>query len=380
MENLLKNKNIIFLFFFFNQICSIRFFLNSSFFNKDITFFYIYVALTSIVFYLMLSKKIISFFLTDKFLYFILIIFLIFLSINYPIQDDLKYIMMGSDQDNCYKDIIENIKNNIDIIYSKSYLGNPCSTGLLAFLFYFPVALWQNYFVVVPIIFLFLFNRCNFLLLKDNKLANLLTLILLTNLVFLELAVSGSDFISISISYVVANVLFIEGIKKKNSLSLLISYVFFLFFFGSRSILLILILPLAFVYYSKFRDGRILIFFSSLLILTLGSFIIPYFLMLPNYFPPFHLISKAYWYIDNVKYLIIIFLIVSVIFKKFFLIFINKNFFLIILSIVLVPFLLSSLSGFIYNLNDLSKWEELNYIFLFTPTLFICLLANFDKK
>ena len=226
MENLLKNKNIIFLFFFFNQICSIRFFLNSSFFNKDITFFYIYVALTSIVFYLMLSKKLLVF-LTDKFLYFILIIFLIFLSINYPIKD-LKYIMMGSDQDNCYKDIIENIKNNIDIIYSKSYLGNPCSTGLLAFLFYFPVAFWQNYFVVVPIIFLFLFNRCNFLLLKDNKLANLLTLILLTNLVFLELAVSGSDFISISISYVVANVLLID--KKKNSLSLFISYVFSYFF------------------------------------------------------------------------------------------------------------------------------------------------------
>lgn len=380
MKNLLRNKNVIFLIFFFNQICSIRFFLNSSFFNKDITYFYIYVVLTSAVFFLMLSKKIIDFFLTDKFLYFTLIIFLIFLSINYPIQDDLKHIMMGSDQDNCYKDIIKNIKNNSDIIYSKSYLGNPCSTGLLAFLFYFPVGLWKNYFVVVPIIFLFLFNRCSFLLLKDNKLANLLTLILLINLVFLELAVSGSDFISISISYVVANILFIEGIKKNNHSSLIISYIFFLFFFGSRSILLILILPLAFVYYFKFRDSRILIFFLSLLIFALGSFILPYFLMLPNYFPPFHLISKAYSYIDNVKYLIIIFLIVLVIFAKFFFRLINKNFFFIILSIVLVPFLFSSLSGFIFNLNDLSKWEELNYIFLFTPTLFICLLGNFHKK
>ena len=288
--------------------------------------------------------------------------------------------MMGSDQDNCYIDIIENLKNNSDIIYSKSYLGNPCSTGLLALLFYFPVALWKNYFAIIPIIFLLLFNKCNFIILKDNKLANLLTLILFTNLVFLELAVSGSDFISISISYVIANVFLIEGIKKQKSLSLAISYIVFLFFFGRRSILLVLILPLAFVYYYKFRERRILIFFSSLLIFIFGSFVIPYFLMLPNYFPPFHLFSKAYWYIDNIKYLIIIFLIISAIFKKFLFSLINKNFFLIILSIVLIPFLLSSFSGFVYNLYDLSKWEELNYIFLFTPALFIFVLANFNKN
>ena len=379
MIKCLKENSVIFIIFIFNQLCSIRYFLNSSFFNQDIYFFYLYVATSCILFYILISKKIINFFLNDKFFYLVLLIFLGFLFYIYPIQENLKFTLQGSDQDNCYIDILNNIKNNEKNIYSTSYLGNPCSTGLLAFIFYFPLIIWKNYFVVIPVICLLLFKFSSQYFLKKPKISNLLSLILLSNLVFLELSVSGSDFIMISISYLVGTLFLINGIKNKNNPQLLLSFVFFLFFFGSRSILLILIIPLFIVFYNKFRNINVLLFFLFLFVCTLASFVIPYFLILPNFFPPLHLFGKAIWYLDNVKYIFLLILFVMIFFRNKIIKIINKNFLFCILSIIALPVFLSGMSGFLYNIEDLSKWEELNYLYIFTPSLFVLLYAIFRK-
>ena len=380
MIKTLKENNIVFLIFIFNQLCSIRFFLNSSFFGKDINFFILYVIISFFIFFFLFHKKIIDFFLSDKFFYFVLFILFIFLIYIYPIQDNLKYNLQGSDQDNCYVDILDNIINNKINIYSNSYLGNPCSTGLMAFLFYFPLIIWKNYFSIIPIIFLLLFKFSNQYFLKEKKTSNLFTLILMCNLVFLELSVSGSDFISISISYVIANIFLLEGLKKKNKLMIFSSFIFFLFFFGSRSILIILAFPLMLIFYNKFKNINVLIFFILVFCVSLASYLIPYILLLPNYFPPFHLIGKAYWYFDNIKYLMMIILFISFLIRKKILEILNYNFLLFILLIIVCPLLLSSFSGFIYNIGDLSKWEELNYIYIFTPSLFTFLYALSKKN
>ncbi len=376
MDNKIYKSNVLYFIFFINQICSIRYFLNSSTFNKDITFFYVYLFLSCAIFYIIISRKFIDFFLSDYFFYTVILIFLVFLINFYPIQENLKFSLQGSDQDNCYLDILENIKNKEKFIYSPTYLGNPCSTGLLSFLFYFPLIFWKGYFVIVPIVFLFLFKISNLVILNDNKTSNLLTLILITNLVFLELAVSGSDFISISISYLAANIFLINGFKTNNNIKIIFSFILFLFFFGSRSILLILIFPLAFIYFIKFNKLKVTFYFSILALITFTSFILPYYLMLPNYFPPFHLISKSLWYLNNIKYLLIFLFFISLFFKNMIFKLIIKNFLLSILFILISPLLLAGLSGFIYNINDLSRWEELNYIFIFLPSLFVFTFAT----
>ena len=379
MIKCLKENNVLFLIFFLSQLCSIRYFLNSSFFNKDISFFFLYLIFSFFFFYILVSKKIIDYFLNDKFFYLIILIFLSFLFYIYPIQENLKYTLQGSDQDNCYIDILNNIKNNEKNIYSTSYLGNPCSTGLLAFIFYFPVIIWQNYFAVVPVVCLLLFKFSSQYFLKKTKVSNLLSLILLSNLVFLELSVSGSDFIMISISYLIGNLLLIDGLKNENILKLLASFVFFLFFFGSRSILIILMIPLFIVFYSKFKNINVSLFFLLLLLCTLASFLIPYFWMLPNFFPPFHLFSKAVWYLENVKYIFLLSLLFMIYFKNKTIKIINENFLFCILFIIAFPLFLSGMSGFLYHINDLSKWEELNYIYIFTPSLFVFLSAITKK-
>ena len=148
------------------------------------------------------------------------------------------------------------------------------------------------------------------------------------------------------------------------------------FFFGSRSILLILIFPLAFIYFIKFNKLKVTFYFSILALITFTSFILPYYLMLPNYFPPFHLISKSLWYLNNIKYLLIFLFFISLFFKNMIFKLIIKNFLLSILLILISPLLLAGLSGFIYNINDLSRWEELNYIFIFLPSLFVFTFAT----
>ena len=110
----------------------------------------------------------------------------------------------------------------------------------------------------------------------------------------------------------------------------------------------------------------------------------PYYILSPNEFPPFHLISKAYWYFDNIKYILMFTLISILIFLLFFKDYLfkinNLNFSIIIMVILIIPLLISSFSGLVYNLNQLSKWEELNYIYLFTPALLIFSFSAFKKE
>ena len=379
MNKILENKKFFYLIFFFNQLCSFRYFVNSSTFEKNIIYFYLYLIIGFIFYLLFFKKKIINFLLKDCLFYLILLIYFVILLYMYPFADNMKFNMQGSDQDDCYIDIINNFRNNRDAIYTKSYLGNPCSTGLLAFLFYFPLIIWKNYFIIIPVIFLLIYKFSNQYLFKDSKISNLLAIILLSNLLFVELSVAGSDYISISISYFAGCVFLIEGLKKNNNYLLSISFFFLLFFFGSRSVLLFLLIPLAIVFYKNYKIKKLFIFFTLLFIFVIFSFLIPYYLFLPQSFPPFHLFSKTLWFLNNIKYLLILALFFIFIFKTQIVKFLNINFLFYTVGIIAIPMIIGSFSGFLINLNNLDKWEELNYLIIFVPTFSSFLTAIYFK-
>ena len=113
--------------------------------------------------------------------------------------------------------------------------------------------------------------------------------------------------------------------------------------------------------------------------MSLASYLIPYYLMLPNEFPPFHLISKAIWYFENVKYILILLFITIIMFKNNFMKFFKINILLLILMTLLIPLFISSFSGFLHNIKNLNRWEELNYIYLFTPALYTFLFSSYKK-
>ena len=103
-KNLFYNKEYqFFLIFLISQLMGLRFFLNSSYisFNPYIAFA-TYVLLSFILFYFFIKSRIINFFL-GKYLFFLVIITsLILLYHQYPIQDNLKILNLGSDQDDCF--------------------------------------------------------------------------------------------------------------------------------------------------------------------------------------------------------------------------------------------------------------------------------------
>ena len=257
---------------------------------------------------------------------------------QYPIQDNLKILNLGSDQDDCFIIIINNIINN-NKIYSETYLGNPCSTGMAEFIFYFPVILFKNYFFIIPIISLLMI----FFVFKnefDYKTSLLIFYIQICNLVFVELSSAGSDFMLIGASYLLGIYLLKEALDKNNNFFFTISFILLFFFYGSRSILFLL-LPLNFLFFYLYVSKNIMKYFICLFIVSILSYLIPWAITYPDYFPPFHLFSKGLYFLLSVKFslilLIIIFLIILILFqRKINLRFLNKNYYYYLNYIVLI--------------------------------------------
>ena len=150
-KNILNIKLFLLIFFIFQQIISIRIFFSSKYIVFDPLISWIfYVFLSSLIFWYFLNTKNLLNIFTNK-IFFSLIVFKL-----YPIADNMKYLNMGIDQDDCFLVFIDNFKQK-QFLYSLTYLGNPCSTGLLEFIIYFPVIFWKNYFSLIPIISISIF-------------------------------------------------------------------------------------------------------------------------------------------------------------------------------------------------------------------------------
>ncbi len=299
----------------------------------------------------------------------------------YPIADSMKNFNLGIDQDDCFLVFIENFKNN-QFLYSRTYLGNPCSTGLLEFIFYFPVIFWNDYFSIVPLLTLVIFY---FLLSKEtsNNAAVFFTLMQLCNIVFIEMGVSGSDFLLIGVSYITSLRLSYMGFKHNNKTYLIISFLFFIFFYGSRSVFLLLIPFNFYLMWLRF-SSRIFILLIPVVLVTFLSYGIPAFINF-EMFTPFHLFEKVYIIFYQAKYFILVFFIFLVFFLAKFRYAIqnfllnNNSFLLLQVLLITVPLTLVVLASFFSTIN-LGSWEELNYTLLFIPSIFYLLAINFEKK
>lgn len=379
MQKIFYNKKYQFcLIFLISQLMGIRFFLNSSYisFNPNILFG-LYVLSTSIIFSILIKSELIDIFLNKLLFYIVIFISLILLFYQYPIQDNLKILNLGSDQDDCFLIIINNIINN-NKIYSETYLGNPCSTGIAEFLFYFPVIFYKNFFFVVPIISLLMvfYVFKNLLNYKDSI---LIFYIQLSNLVFIELSSAGSDFLLIGASYLLGIYLLKQSFERKNNVYLIVSFLLLFFFYGSRSIFLLL-LPLNLLFFYKYNPANVKIYFSILFSACFLSYLIPWIITYPSFFPPFHLFSKGLYFILNVKYLTVLLatlltILVIYLSRKFNFILLIKNYSYYLNFIVLVlPLLYISLSRF-FVIDNLATWEALNYFMIFLPSLYYLIFS-----
>ncbi len=362
----------IYIFFLIlNGILSIRFFLNYKYtFNQPILFYISYIFCLSMLYFILNNKLFkINFFLNRYFFSFFLIIITIILIYQYPIQDDLKLINLGSDQDDCIKDMIYNVLN-LNYPYQKTYLGNPCSTGFLEIIFYIPIIISEKYFSLIPAIstFIFFSSIKNYF---DSDESYLISYLIFTNLIFLELCISGSDYVVISVSYIAGLSFLIKGLKNKSIYLQIIGYVFLTFFYSSR-IVFIFIMLLNFLTI-RFYNKKVNIPFITIIFTVLSTYILLY-VISPENFPNFHLFYKGYSLLNGIKLLLIIStLIIAFMFFYYYKlikkIFSSSSFLILINSLIFIlPMLYLSFAGLIFD--NLASWEEINYTILALPTIY----------
>ncbi len=287
---------------------------------------------------------------------------------------------MGIDQDDCIINFIVNLKEK-KFPYNLTYLGNPCSTGIMELLFYFPVVLWKSYFSIVPVISLFLFYYL-VKLYTDHINSVLFTFFQLGNLLFLEMSSAGSDFLLIAISYPFGLLMAYKGFQDSKKYLLFISLLFLCFFYGSRTVLLFLLPLNCFLFYVKFGSKVIKLFLLIFLIVFL-SYFLPWFIN-PQMFTPFHILEKGAHLLNFVKYYILVFSVIllfiirKIKFGKHFSNRLKNNIISLNIFFYVFPIFFVCFADLVEN-KVLSKWEGLNYFLLIMPSIYLLINMYFSK-
>jgi hypothetical protein len=150
----------------------------------------------------------------------------------YPRADALKEVGRGSDQDDCVRTLVGNVFA-LKEPYGFGYFGDPCSTGPTEFFVYFPVQVFSQYFIVVPVLSVLLgywvLNQVT-----DRPTAIFLSLSQFASWLFLELSAVGSDLIVIGWLFAAATVASRRGMRNGNKALLVAGGVAYCLFAGSR--------------------------------------------------------------------------------------------------------------------------------------------------
>lgn len=383
----MRLSNSVFFYFFFilTQLMSVRFFYNFTLTKNNPEFFFLsYIVLSAVLFLIFFHYNLIKKITENTNIFFIiLVIFTAYIFYKYPNS-------IGTERDDCYRIIINNIYN-LNFPYSKTELGDPCSTGLSGLILYFPVLFFKNYFALTTTVSFLMFY---FLLKKYFNKSTLIFLlyIQLFNLLHLEESIAGSDFFLISISYLVGIIYLNDYFENKKLTSFFIAFLMLYFFYGSR-IVFIFLLPVNYIIFiCIYNFKNVNKFFIYQFIFTVLTILIPL-LINPIKYHPAHIILKGYNIIGfNIliyftlffSFLLLIniyFLMNSKKYKNFLSNFINKYNIFLHLSFFVLPLLIIIIKSLIDRINTdlIENWEGLSYMILIYPS-FIFIFSSFFKS
>lgn len=324
-----------------------------------------FLLLLLIIYLFQLGKSIIDHISKNKYLYVLSILSLAAIVLyGYPIADSLKLHGKGSDQDDCVILGVENLLKAQNPYSSRTYHNNPCSTGMGVLIAYIPFVYIGFYelgsviFMIITLWYLYI-NR-------GPKLAFFYKITLLTNILFIELMVVGSDlffigfFLLIAALYMDANIDNMS-IGKTLLLSVLVGLV------ASSRINMLIILPI-FAIFGYFRNklSGILMFLSSSVIAILPSFLI--YISNPSLFTPLHLIQKAEMLLPlSVRFVVIAIMTFSLVISLFLY---SKKAILLTSALlwILTPMFVGLLIGGLAHVEyNVSLSEHFNYLIPLLP-------------
>ena len=335
-----------------------------------------YPVLLSIVYFLFLvtlfkiifsRSNFINSLISNKILLFIILLSLYTLTyIVYPIADGLKVQMRGSDQDDCVILGVKHLLNLENPYLTKSYFGNPCSTGFGVLLFYIPFVYFDMYALGAPfitsVLTYFIYKYYN-----DLSSAGIFLIVNIACLLMVELMVVGSDLILIGMGIVLLALLLSLAIEKEN-IRLIILVAIICGIIASTRINFMILIFISASYIFLYHKKGAWVFLVISLTLALGPSVIIY-LSNPDMFTPLHLIGKSKKLLPPMLRYVIVFMTGILYFYSLFIV--NRSAKNIAMSffIVLFPMLIGlSLSDLVF-LRDLKfqYWEGANYLIPLIP-------------
>jgi hypothetical protein len=158
-------------------------------------------------------------------------------AVAYPRADALRAVGRGSDQDDCVRELVDNVLA-LRAPFGVGYFGDPCSTGPGELVPYLPLGLWDGYLVVVPVLAV-LVGYLVLRLLTDPGTAVLLSLTQLVSWLFLEMSAVGSDLVVIGWLFAAATTASTLGLRRHDPALAVVGGLAYLLFATSRLPLLL---------------------------------------------------------------------------------------------------------------------------------------------
>ena len=249
------------------------------------------------------KKKIPGFFNSKIPFVFLLTVIALVNFFAYPIADNLKKDMRGSDQDDAIVETGQMLLSGHNPYHAKLYTGNPISPGPGIIILSLPFANYARYFLLTPCVLLII-GVC-IVRLTSFAFANIFFAFMTSSFAFWEIMIVGSDMIAIGLLFAIATLwLFssqgttessalraLHSVKPFQALSLIGAIVFIALVATSR-IIFVGLLPLWALFVFKINKCFGLIFFSISAVLTLGLHYL-FYMQGALAYSPFHVISKG---------------------------------------------------------------------------------------
>ena len=166
-----------------------------------------------------------------------LVSLLVLVAVAYPRADALRTVGRGSDQDDCVRELVDNVRA-LRAPFGVGYFGDPCSTGPGELVPYLPLGLWDGYLVVVPVLAV-LVGYLVLRLLTDPGTAALLSLTQLVSWLFLEMSAVGSDLVVVGWLFAAATTASTLGLRRHDPALAVVGGLAYLLFAASRLPLLV---------------------------------------------------------------------------------------------------------------------------------------------
>lgn len=198
--------------------------------------------------------------------------------------------MRGSDQDDCVIMGVTRLTHYLYPYSERSYLGNPCSTGVGIFILYFPFVLLNAY----PAAAVFAIMAATFIVnlyTKNIYKTSVFLLFSLSSIFLIELMATGSDLIVLGYGILALSYGLVISLKNK-SMKLILIFALLAGLLSSSRINMIVLAPLfAFLIYTHWKRAAINFFSISLVVAIVPSAYL-YFIN-PSEFTPLYLIGKG---------------------------------------------------------------------------------------